>query len=382
MTAHSMVREANERRAVKKYLGVLFSFSFGMCGLAEAHHSYAAFFEVDQRIQLEGVVDQFLAQNPHGYIVFNVVNEDGDTEQWRAEMPGWVGLSRGRGWTAEDLEPGDPITIVGAPASTGDATLIRADDIVMPDGWTRHLFNDPVTGRRRDPTPPPGVIVDGSSSPQPYYPPPRTDGDWAGFDVVWGPNSGTSDDPRDIAAPGVRYDDAILTEAARRALADRDQADDPSLRCIKPTLLISMISPNPIRFSRDGEHIKVEAERWDTVRTIYMDDRGPPAGTPHTINGFSVGRFEGEELVIDTTRITAGWQLPGRGPPHSDALQVTERYRVAEDGRLEVTYTIEDPATLTVPLSWQRFNRPADLQILNSYNCQPSPGSGYSWEQG
>ena len=210
-----------------------------------------------------------------------------------------------------------------APASTGDGTLIRADDIVMPDGWTRHLFNDPVTGRRRDPTPPSGITAGPPAAPPAFYPSPRTDGDWAGLDVVWGPNNGTTDDPRDIAA-----------------------------------------------------------ERWDTVRTIYLDDREPPAGTPHTINGYSVGRFEGDDLVIDTTHITAGWQLPGRGPPHSAGLEVTERYRVAEDGRLEVTYMVVDPMTFTAPVTWQRFNRPADLQYLNPYDCQPSPGSGYSWEQG
>jgi hypothetical protein len=366
---------------VIKLLVIFFGTVLVAAGSVQAHHSYAAFFQVDERIRLEGVVEQFLAQNPHGYIVFSVENAQGELDQWRAEMPGWVGLSRGRGWTAEDLQPGDPITIVGAPASTGDATLIRADDIVMPDGWTRHLFNDSATGRRRDATPPAGVVASLPVAPPLFYPPPRTDGEWAGLDVIWGPNSGTSDDPRDIDASPVEYD-AVMRRAARRALANRVQADDPSLRCIKPTVLGSMISPNPIQFTNQGEHIKLEAERWDTVRTIYMDDREAPAGTPHTINGYSIGRFEDDDLVIETTHLTEGWQLPGRGPPHSDALEVTERYRVTEDGRLEVTYTIVDPETFTAPVTWQRFNRPADLQILNSYNCQPSPGSGYSWEQG
>ena len=351
-----------------------------LAGTVQAHHSYNAFFQIDERIRLEGVVERFLAQNPHGYIVFNVVDGAGETEQWRAEMPGWVGLSRGRGWTADDLKPGDPITIVGAPASTGDETLIRADDIVMPDGWTRHLFNDPTTGRRRDPTPPPGLTASFPAAPTPFHPPPRTDGQWAGLDVVWGPNSGTSDDPRDIAAPRMDFRDAPLTAQARRALADQDPLQSPTLRCIKPTLLASMISPNPVRFTEEGEHIRLEAERWDTVRTIYMDGRAPPPATPHSINGYSVGRFDGDTLVIETTHITGGWNLTGGGPPHSDALEVTERYRVTADGRLEVTYTVEDPATFTGPVSWQRYNRPADLQVLNSYNCQPSPGSGYSWE--
>ena len=93
-----------------------------------------------------------------------------------------------------------------------------------------------------------------------------------------------------------------------------------------------------------------------------------------------IALYQADTLVIETTHITAGWNLTGGGPPHSAALEVTERYRVTEDGRLEVTYTVEDPATFTGPVSWQRYNRPADLQVLNSYNCQPSPGSGYSWE--
>ena len=113
--------------------------------IAQAHHSYAAYFEIDERVRVEGVVEEFFAQNPHAYIVFNVADDDGELVQWRAEMPGWVGLRRGI-WTADDLKPGDPVTIVGAPARSNDATLIRADDIVMPDGWTRHLFVDRATG--------------------------------------------------------------------------------------------------------------------------------------------------------------------------------------------------------------------------------------------
>ena len=139
----------------------------------------------------------------------------------------------------------------------------------------------------------------------------------AGLDVVWGPNSGTSDDPRDIAA--ARTDFGAPPPA---------QHASPSIRTAIP----------------------------------------------------SADCADADTLVIETTHITAGWNLTGGGPPHSDALEVTERYRVTEDGRLEVTYTVEDPATFTGPVSWQRYNRPADLQVLNSYNCQPSPGSGYSWE--
>lgn len=359
----------------------LMGFSAALCAVAwplQAHHSYAAFFHVDERIRIEGVVEEFLAQNPHGYIVLNVVDEDGESQQWRAEMPGWVGLRRGRGWFADDLQPGDHISIVGAPARFNDATLIRADDIVMPDGWTRHLFNDSATGRIRPPTPPAGLVGEPGNTPEP----PatlglalRTDGEWPGLDVVWQPNTGSSGDPLDIPAPGANFTEAPLTEAGRAAWENRLPLDDPGLRCEKPTLTVSMNSPTPIRITRNGDHLQVRTEHWDAVRTVYMDDRAPPPGTPHTINGFSVGRYVDGELVIQTSHITAGYALRGGGPPHSDALRVTERYRVVEQGpRLEILFTVEDPVTFEDPVSWERFFRPAAVQVMHTYDCQPSPG--------
>ena len=344
----------------------------------QAHHSYSAFFQVDERIRIEGVVEEFLAQNPHGYIVLNVVNEEGESQRWRAEMPGWVGMRRGRGWLADDLKPGDRISIVGAPARFDDETLVRADDVVMPDGWTRHLFNDPATGKVRAPTPPAGLVSE--NNPPPGTPATvdvalRSDGEWPGLDIVWQPNSGSSGHPLDISAPRMNFRDAPLTEAGRGAWENRLPEDDPGLRCEKPTLTVSMNSPTPIEITQDGDNLRVRTEHWDAVRSVYMDGRTPPSGTPHTINGFSVGRHVGGELVIETSHITAGYALRVGAPPHSDALRVTERYRVAEEGpRLEVVFTIEDPVTFTEPISWQRYFRPADMQSMQTYDCQPSPG--------
>ncbi len=345
---------------------------------SQAHHSYAAFFHTDERIRIEGVVEEFLAQNPHGYIVLSVVDADGEPQQWRAEMPGWVGLRRGRGWRADDLQPGDRISIVGAPARFNDATLIRADDVVMPDGWTRHLFNDSATGKMRPPTPPAGLVVESSDATGTSTTldlAPRTDGEWPGLDIVWQPNTGSSQDPLDSPAPGMNFREAPLTEAGRAAWDSRQPLDDPGLRCEKPTLTVSMNSPTPIRITRDGDHLQVRTEHWDAVRTIHMDGREPPPETPHTINGFSVGRFVNGELVIETSHITAGYALRVGGPPHSDAIRVTERFRVVEQGpRLEAVFTVEDPVTFSEPVSWERFFRPAPMQVMQTYDCQPSPG--------
>ena len=128
---------------------VLFFASF-----VDAHHSTASFFYLDQRISMEGTVVEFHARNPHGLIVFDVENETGETERWRAEMPAWQALFRWLGWSPGDLQPGDHIVIHGAPPRMNDRFSIRADDVVMPDGWTRHLFRDSTTNKYREATPP------------------------------------------------------------------------------------------------------------------------------------------------------------------------------------------------------------------------------------
>jgi hypothetical protein len=363
---------------MKRVLTGLLATLWGAASPLQAHHSYAAFFHVDERIRIEGVVEEFLPQNPHGYIVLNVTNEDGELERWRAEMPGWVGMRRGRGWLADDLKPGDRIAITGAPARFEDETLIRADDVLMPDGWTRHLFNDPATGKVRAPTPPAGLSAEDTVLP--VIPATvdvrlRTDAEFSGLDIVWQPNSGSSGNPLDIPAPRINFRDAPLTEAGREVWENRLPTDDPGLRCEKPTLTVSMNSPTPIQITEDGDHLTVRTEHWDAVRTIYMDGRAPSSGTPHTINGFSVGRYIDGELVIETSHITAGYALRVGGPPHSDAIHVTERYRVIEEGpRLEIEFTIDDPETFSEPVSWQRYFRPADMQLMQTYDCQPSPG--------
>ena len=130
-------------------VAVLLSASF-----VGAHHATASFFYLDQRISVEGTVVEFHARNPHGLIVLDVENETGETERWRAEMPAWQALLRWLGWSPGDLQPGDHIVIHGAPPRMNDRFSIRADDVVMPDGWTRHLFRDSTTNKYREATPP------------------------------------------------------------------------------------------------------------------------------------------------------------------------------------------------------------------------------------
>jgi len=85
---------------------------------AQAHHSFAAFFDGDKTVKLTGKVTAFRFTNPHGLIAFDVTEPDGKVKQWAAETNSPAVLMR-RGWTRESIKPGDTITVDGWPSRDG-----------------------------------------------------------------------------------------------------------------------------------------------------------------------------------------------------------------------------------------------------------------------
>ena len=100
---------------------------------AWAHHSFAAEFDIDQPVTLEGDVVLFEFVNPHSWIHMDVVNpETGEVERWRVEGGAPSPLLR-RGWTRNSLPAGTHIVVQGFRSRDGD-TRANARDITFPDG--------------------------------------------------------------------------------------------------------------------------------------------------------------------------------------------------------------------------------------------------------
>ena len=106
-----------------------------------------------------------------------------------------------------------------------------------------------------------------------------------------------------------------------------------------------------------------------TFREIFTDGRPLPKGAQPTWLGYSVGRWEGDTFVVETTGFRdGGWLDTRKGRPHSDALHVTERLRRPSYGRLEITATIDDakafmkPWTAKVP-----FRLLADTSLIEMF---------------
>ena len=111
---------------------------------AQAHHSFAVFFDADKDIKVTGKVTEFRFTNPHGLIVLDVTGADGKVVPWRAETNAPVVLVR-RGWNRDILKIGETITIEGWPSRDGKhyLRLQRAFDAAgKPIGNTAFGQND------------------------------------------------------------------------------------------------------------------------------------------------------------------------------------------------------------------------------------------------
>lgn len=85
---------------------------------AQAHHSFAAFFDPTKSVTITGTVTEFRFTNPHGMVALDVKKPDGTVEHWRAETNAPVVLVR-RGWSRDSIKPGQVVTIDGWPSRDG-----------------------------------------------------------------------------------------------------------------------------------------------------------------------------------------------------------------------------------------------------------------------
>jgi hypothetical protein len=85
-------------------------------------------------------------------------------------------------------------------------------------------------------------------------------------------------------------------------------------------------------------------------RQVFTDGRPLPAVAEPTWLGYSVGKWEGDVFVVETNGLRdAGWLDTRRARPHSDVLRITERFRRADFGHMELLITIDDPKAYFKP---------------------------------
>lgn len=129
-----------------------------------------------------------------------------------------------------------------------------------------------------------------------------------------------------------------------------DAALDPGfLQCEPWGLARQILSRHQVEFQFRDDVLELRYGEWDAHRIVYFGERELPINLEPSLMGYSIGRFEGDDLVIETTGISAN--LTRWRAPHSDRLRVTERYRRSRDGqRLFLTATYDDPVNQREPI--------------------------------
>jgi hypothetical protein len=101
-----------------------------------AHHSYAATYLADQRVEITGELVVFMYRNPHSVLQLMVVGSDGEASRWACEWAGTRALDNG-GITSMTLKPGDKLVVKGFPGRNADVKRLLVTEIRRPsDGWS------------------------------------------------------------------------------------------------------------------------------------------------------------------------------------------------------------------------------------------------------
>ena len=145
---------------------------------------------------------------------------------------------------------------------------------------------------------------------------------------------------------------------------------DPTSRCIFPGVPRVNSSPYPMQIVQLSDKVIFLYEYMHNFRVIYTDGRTHHDEWEPSLLGDSVGRWEGDALVIETKNLTDRTWLDDHGNRHSDALRVTERWRRISANQLAYEETINDPKFYSKPwtVSWVMPLAPKDWVIME-YAC-------------
>jgi len=152
-----------------------------------------------------------------------------------------------------------------------------------------------------------------------------------------------------LGADGV---DIPMTPWAAKLFAERqgnNAKDRPSGRCLPHSVTDFDAHFQPKKFIQTPGVIVLLFESYHSYRQIFTDGRPLPSRRDPAWFGYSVGKWDGDALVVDTAGVNEETWLDDAGHPHSDALHIIERFRRRDFGHLDVQVTIDDPKAYTKP---------------------------------
>ena len=309
-----------------------------------AHHSPAQFDQTAQ-LTVQGKVTRLDWTNPHVYIYVETRGANGETAQWMIETDPTPILTRS-GWRRDSVRIGATVTVRAHPdrdTRRNHALLIslsRGDGVVLVP---------------RAPTSPGAVRATSMAG-------------------VWNSLRGFA---QRRAGP--------VMPTAKGLAARKASGIEPVASCIPLASpgLVTLPYLNEIEIR--GDRIVIRSEFFNVDRTVYMDGRGHPTGGMRTRQGHSIGRWEGDVLVVDTTLFadhpSAYTSGPAQGLPSGSRKHVVERYRLSDDRtRLLIDFVVEDPEYLAEPFTMNMEWDYAPQQRLLRFGCDPAQARRFTFQ--
>jgi hypothetical protein len=318
-----------------------------------AHHSPAE-YDRSELVEFEGEARSVSWKNPHVIVELAITEQDGQERIWSLEAAA-VSNQRRRGVTEGLLLAGDQVRVAGYRSTRRPGHLLL-EHVLLPNGtellvgsaresrWSEDVLGGNVAALRPSNAPagakPTGIFRVWT----------RAGGYWPWFFR--------------------EADEFELTESAAAKAAEFDPFEDnPLLDCTPPGMPALMGNPYPMQFIDRGDTIEVRFEEFDVVRTIHMNDTRNAATVLRSPLGYSVGRWEGDSLVVSTSRIN--WPHFGRvGIPQSESIEVQERFTVVDAAdRLNYELEMRDPEVFAGTVTWEAHYEWRPGESVGVYAC-------------
>lgn len=144
-------------------------------------------------------------------------------------------------------------------------------------------------------------------------------------------------------------------------------AEESDANCLPPGIPKINAAPNPIKIVQEPMLIVVLYETFDLFRQFFMDGRELSKDVNPSWLGYSVAKWDGDTLVVDTVGLNGKTWLDKVGHPTTESTHVIERYRRPDFGHLEAVVTIDNPTAYSKPWTvTEHFQFFADTELIEN----------------
>lgn len=301
----------------------LLALSVAMAGApaALAHHSAAA-FNTQESVTITGTVSEYSFRNPHVYMTLEVTRPDGSSHELEVEA-GAASVLNPLGFTRDSVAVGDIVRVSGNPGRRDPEGLMLGRELYKDDGSyfplnisSRSIYEDSEAAA--------GSIA-GT-----WFPPRTSFFSYLGDGANWS-----------------------LTEAGQAASSNVDPRATTQKDCIPIAAPGLMVYPVANTVSVEGDRVVMDIDWLDSERVIWLDGREHPPASETFLHGYSVGRWDGDALEVDTRNYSEHEMGLSMAVPGSTRKRLRERFELSEDGKkLIYSVILEDPVYLAAPVEW------------------------------